>query len=101
MPNFDEPAIRKVAAAHFLFFKPGRRIFCVDGHVLVVMWVVNVVHPGIALSDGVERIVCSRRQRSIVGIDHPDPKDSGGSSMIMFHLHRALILSGDETSSPG
>ena len=52
-------------------------------------------------SDGVERVVGSRRQRSIVGVDHANPKDSGGSSMIMLHFGRPLILPGDQASSPG
>ena len=101
VPNFDKPAIRKVAAAHFLFFKPRRRILRVHSYVLVVTRIMDVVHPGIAFFDGVERVVGPRRQRSIVGVDHSDPKDACGSSMIMFHLHRTLILSADQASSPG
>ena len=61
MPDFDEPAIREVAAAHFLFFKPRRRVLRIHSYVLVVTRVMDVVHPGIPFSDGVERVVGSGR----------------------------------------
>ena len=101
MPNFDEPAIRKVTSPHFLFFKPGRRMMRVHGHVLVVMRIANIVHPGIPFSNGVEWVVGPRRQRSIVGVNRSNPKDAGWRPMIVFHLDRSLTLSIDQASAPG
>jgi hypothetical protein len=101
VPNFDEPAIRKVTASHFFFFKPGRWMTRVHGHMLVVMRIANIVHPGVRFSDGVERVVSPCRQRSIVGVNHSNPKDASRGSMIVFHFHPPLILSLDQTSSPG
>jgi hypothetical protein len=60
MPDFNQPAIRKVSPAHFLFLKPRRRITQVNGHVLVVIAVMYVVHPSIPFANSVEWIVGTR-----------------------------------------
>ena len=73
----------------------------VHGHVLVVMRIANIVHPGIRVSNGVEWVVGPRRQRSIVGVNRSNPKDAGWRPMIVFHLDRSLALSIDQASSPG
>ena len=101
MPNLDEPAIRKVTASHFFFFKPGRRMTGVHGYMLVVMRIANIVHPGVSFSDGVERVVSPCRQRSIVGVYRSNPKDAGRGPMIVLHFQPPLILSFDQASSPG
>jgi hypothetical protein len=100
VPDFDKPPIGKVSAPHFLFFKPGREIIHVHAHVLIVMRIVNVIHPGITISDRVERVVCPWRQRAIIGVNHSNPENAGWSTMILFHLHgRPLPI--DQTSPPG
>jgi hypothetical protein len=57
MPDFNQPAIREVSPAHFLFLKPRRRITQINSHVLVVMAAMYVVDPGIPFPDRVEWIV--------------------------------------------
>jgi hypothetical protein len=52
VPNFDEPAIRKVTASHFSFSNQEVDDG-VNGHMLVVMRIANIVHPGVCFSDGV------------------------------------------------
>jgi hypothetical protein len=101
VPDLDQPAIGKIAPPHLLLCEPRRRMICVHGHVLVVMRIVNIVHPGVPLSDGVERIVRSRWQRLIIGVNYPNSEAAGGRPVILFHLYGPLILANEQSSSPG
>src|SRR6516225_2631733 len=60
MPDFNQPAVRKVSSAHFLFLKPRRRITQVNSHMLVVIAAVYVVDPSIPFPDRVKWIVGTR-----------------------------------------
>ena len=57
MPDFNQPPIRKVSTAHFLFLEPRRRIAQVNSYMLVVVVAIYVIDPGISLADRVEWIV--------------------------------------------
>lgn len=99
--DFYEPAIRKIAVPHFLFFKPNRRIRGINYDMLVVITTVQVIDPGISWTNGMERIVSARRKGRIICIDGTDLEYSRRRAVIVFDFLRTTALANQQAASPG
>ena len=101
MPDFDEPAMRRIVQAHFLFLKPRRRIVRVHHNMLIVVWQGWIVDPCVGLRDRVKWISCAIGQGRIVGIDLANPENACRRAFVAFGLLGSGLVRAKNTASPG
>src|SRR5258707_413962 len=101
VPNLNEPAISEIAAAHFFMAIIVGRITRIDHNMPVVIGRTRIIAPDISIGHLMKWIICSQRQRGIVGKNLADPKNASGCPTITLVFSQTrLVLTGDPTS-PG
>src|ERR1700747_2961025 len=77
------------------------RITRINHDMLVVIGRARIVAPDISVGHLMKWIICSRRQRRIVGKNLANPKNAGGCPAITLMFSQSRLLLTSDTTSPG